>query len=235
MNLNKPCAPQAVWGALLAAASSLANSACVSYSLLGGSHTLEKNKYEFAVLGGYSFESPVGLNGRVPAYFEVGGRYGLSDQLDVGFRAYSAGASLCGRFQIFETPRTEATLFDALVELTAGARVANYCTCNSAVCTCDDQPVPHIQLRVVTGLRQEWVEIVIGPHGDLELFPINGTLAPVFQLGGDIALLAHLPMGWWLGPEVVVLVPIGEVASTTLRKSPNIPQAQVALGIFKTF
>src|SRR5437868_13078551 len=72
---------------------------CSSFGLLGNATVVRPQTFELAASTGFSAEPAPGA-GPPPVSIGVQARYGLTDDIDIGFRAFTAGLAGEGRWEL---------------------------------------------------------------------------------------------------------------------------------------
>lgn len=177
---------------------------CPSFTTMGTARTLEKGKGQFYVaLGGTSLQSfetnsagnteSIGL----PS-FELGGRYGVADGVEMGGKIFPVGAELNAKIALVR-PETPAGL-----NVSIGPAVSAY------PFTSGDNSVllAWLHLPVLCGFNFGGSELVIAPRiSDLILSDGANSINTVF-LGGSLGFAFKVSDGFRILPEVSFASPV---------------------------
>lgn len=236
--------------ALAVAGLALFASGCVTHALLGGATIAPSHGFEAAAYVG-TFHS--GLDGKETGTsptrtydFESALRYGLNPYFDVGLRLFTAGAALEARAQIYRGPTNEWPSLSALLAVSGGVRLEHgYRPCFERIACrtpLGTRGSVFAHARLPIGIRVGWFELLFAPHATVDLDEARYYRFPVGSLGGDVALAFHLPRGWRVAPEVVVLVPLTGTGKDLIEDPPVTAQSggvpisiEFGVGVYRQF
>jgi hypothetical protein len=177
---------------------------CPSFTTMGTARTIEKGKGQFYVaVGGVSladFEqdaSGESLSVGLPS-FELGGRYGVADGVEVGGKIFPIGAELNAKIALVR-PETPSGL-----NLSVGPAASVY------PFTTGDETVTlaWLHLPLLVGLNVGGSELVIAPRiSDLIVTGGGDSINTVFA-GGSLGFAWKVSDGFRILPEISFATPI---------------------------
>ncbi len=185
---------------------------CPSFSTMGTARTLPKGKGQF-------FVAPGGMvlkdfqrdsNGQYESFglptVEFGGRYGVSDGVEVGGKVWMMGAELDTKFALLRAPTADAGLDLALAPslsfypFTSGDQNATY---------------GWLHLPLLVGVNLGGSQLVVGPRVSGMLITGSGDDISAIWLGGSLGYAWKVGDGFRVLPEVSVAYPARVTVSAT--------------------
>ena len=214
--------------ALLPALALLAG--CPSFSTMGTARTLPKGKGQFFVAPGgmvlKDFQRDA--NGQYESFglptVEFGGRYGVTDGVEVGGKVWMLGAEIDSKFALLRAPSADAGLDVSLAPaislypFTSGDQNATYAW---------------IHLPLLVGVNLGGSQLVLGPRASGMFITGSGDDVSALWLGGSLGYAWKVGDGFRLLPEVSVAYPahvrVGASATTDLEPKGAIVQGSIGL------
>jgi hypothetical protein len=205
---------------------------CPSFTTMGTARTIEKGKGQFYVaLGGISLQdwetdSSGSSNSIGLPSFELGGRYGVADGVEVGGKIFPIGAELNAKVALIR-PETPAGL-----NLSVGPAASVYPFTTGG----DTFTMAWLHLPLLVGMNMGGSELVVAPRiSDLIITGGGDGINTVFA-GGSLGFAWKVTDGFRILPEVSISTPIfyavkagSTTASDTLNPQGAIVQANVGI------
>lgn len=203
---------------------------CPSFTTMGTARTIEKGKGQFYVaVGGISLESfETNSTGQAKSVglpsFELGGRYGVAEGVEVGGKIFPVGAELNAKFALVRPAEPQG------LNLSVAPAASLYPFSNG-----DNRVLlAWLHLPVLCGLNFGGSELVVAPRvSDLILSDGTSSINTVF-VGGSLGVAFKVSDGFRILPEVSIATPVwyavtSPTASTSNRIDPRgaIVQANV--------
>lgn len=219
---------------LLAALAML--TACPSFTTMGTARTLPAQRGQLYLAPGYtvltSFQRD--SNSHEPLSIglpnvEVGGRYGLTDDLELGGKVWFYGAELDGKIALVRSPHLDEGINVALAPGISHMRF----TAGGSGSTAASYTWIHLPLLIGLAMP-DGSELTLGPRvSDMILSSGSGTQNAVW-IGGSLGYAARLGSGMRLLPEVTLAYPVAGSSvstATALDLRPKGTVVQVGLGL----
>jgi hypothetical protein len=203
---------------------------CPSFTTKGTARTIEKGKGQFYVaLGGISLQdfktgsSGTGESLGLPT-FELGGRYGVADGVEMGGKIFPIGAELNAKIALVR-PETPAG-----INVSVGPALSAYPFTTGG----NTVTLAWIHLPLLVGMNFGGSELVIAPRVS-DLFISNGSdsINTVFA-GGSLGFAWKVSDGFRILPEVSFSTPVWyavKVGGTTTSDQINPQGGIVQAGI----
>lgn len=214
--------------ALLTALALLAG--CPSFSTMGTARTLPKGKGQFFVAPGgmvlkdFQRDSTGQYESFGLPTVEFGGRYGVTDGVEVGGKVWMMGAELDTKFALLRAPTDDAGLDVALAPavslypFTSGDQDATY---------------GWLHLPLLVGVNLGGSQLVLGPRVSGMLITGSGDDISAVWLGGSVGFAWKVGDGFRILPELSVAYPahvtVGATTSTDLVPDGAIIQGSIGL------
>lgn len=214
--------------ALLTALALLAG--CPSFSTMGTARTLPKGKGQFFVAPGgmvlkdFQRDSTGQYESFGLPTVEFGGRYGVTDGVEVGGKVWMMGAELDTKFALLRAPTGDAGLDVALAPavslypFTSGDQDATY---------------GWLHLPLLVGVNLGGSQLVLGPRVSGMLITGSGDDISAVWLGGSVGFAWKVGDGFRILPELSVAYPahvtVGATTSTDLVPDGAIIQGSIGL------
>lgn len=203
---------------------------CPSFSTMGTARTLPKGKGQF-------FVAPGGMvlrdfqrdsNGQYESFglptVEFGGRYGVTDGVEVGGKVWMMGAEIDGKFALLRAPSADEGLDVSLAPavslypFTSGDQNATYAW---------------VHLPLLVGVNLGGSQLVLGPRASGMFITGSGDDVTALWLGGSLGFAWKVGDGFRLLPELSVAYPahvrVGADATTDLEPKGAIIQGSIGL------
>lgn len=203
-------------------------SGCPSFSTMGTARTLPKGKSQLFIAPGGMVLTDFQRDdtGAYQSYafpsVEFGGRYGVTDRVELGGKLWFLGAEIDGKFALARSPDPEHGL-----DLAVAPALSVY------PFTSGDQSATYlwVHLPLLIGVNTGGGQLVIGPRiSDMLIAGAGDTINAVWA-GGSLGYAFKLGDGFRLLPEVSVAWPIhvtvGSTADTTLEPKGALVQANL--------
>jgi len=188
-------------------------SGCPSLSTMQTPSTVPKGELRYGVgLEGVGYSETKSGDGPSTVslpQFEVNARYGITDNIDIGAKAYLIGAEVGGKYQFAKGT------FEAAV-----APAVSYISINSSDAgNSDSLSVAYLHLPLLLGYKvTDWLEFAFGPKA---LYAIaTGTASDStnqssatssgFMAGGFASIQLRIGKAFWLAPEINVYKPFAD-------------------------
>jgi len=155
---------------------------CYSFTTLGRARTVDDGKLELIAAPGVTATLGAAGDPNVRPAIEVGARYGVASNVDVGARVSSSGATATTRVQLVRRARLEALVAPGIA-YTLTDKLAFELPVVVGINVGDDQIVfaPRVVYQLRTGL----------PH-PLQFVFVGGSVGYVWQLTARFALMPEL-------------------------------------------
>lgn len=177
---------------------------CPSFTTMGTARTIEKGKGQFYVaVGGISLQSfETNTAGETKSIglpsFELGGRYGVADGVEVGGKVFPVGAELNAKFALIR-PETPAGLN---LSVAPAASIYPFTNGDNTVM------LAWLHLPVLFGVNFGGSELVITPRlSDLILSDGSNSINTVFA-GGSVGMAFKVSDGFRILPEISIAAPV---------------------------
>jgi len=204
---------------LLALAPALALlSGCPSFTTMGTARTLPEKKGQFYVAPGYiqlsSFQKDRDTGEAVSIglpSIEFGGRYGVTDRVELGGKVWLFGAELDGKFALLKSDRLDSGLN---LSVAPGISYMQF-TSGGSGSTNAGYGWLHVPLLIGFGMPGGG-ELTIGPRVSEMLVTSGGNTLAVTWLGGSLGYAIRVTEGMRILPEVTFAYP---AAASSARSS----------------
>jgi hypothetical protein len=179
-------------------------SACPSFTTMGTARTIEKGKGQFYVAAGgisltsFSTDSSGNPESIGLPSFELGGRYGVKDGVEVGGKIFPIGAELNAKFAVVR-PETPGG-----INVSVGPAVSAY------PFTSGDNSfiLAWLHLPVLFGFNVGGSELVLAPRvSDLIVASGGDSINTVFA-GGSLGFAWKVSDGFRILPEISLATPV---------------------------
>jgi len=201
---------------------------CPSFSTMGTARTLPKGKSQFFIApGGMVLKDFQTDNAGLSESFglptvEFGGRYGVTDHVEVGGKVWLLGAEIDTKFALLRSEIPESGLdlslapAISLYPFTSGDTNATYAW---------------LHLPLLVGINLGGSQLVIGPRVSDMIITGGGDSINAVWLGGSLGLALKLGDGFRLLPEVSMAYPVavsvGSSSTTSLEPKGAIIQGSL--------
>ena len=210
--------------------------ACPSFTTMGTARTLPAQRGQLYVAPGYtvlrSFQRDAGTHEPLAIGLpsvEVGGRYGLTDDLELGAKAWFYGAELDAKIALIRPPLLGEGLS---VSLAPGASFMEFSAGGSGS---THASYAWLHLPLLVGLPMpDGSELTIGPRLSDMILSSGGTVQNAVLVGGSLGYAWRLGAGMRILPEVTLAYPVAGTSvrtGTALDLKPRGAVSQIGLGL----
>jgi hypothetical protein len=203
---------------------------CPSFSTMGTARTLPKGKGQFFVAPGATVLQDFQQqdDGSYQSFglpsIEFGGRYGVTDRVEVGAKVWMVGVEIDSKFQLARSETPEAGVD---VALAPGISVYPFRSGDT------DATYAYLHLPLLVGINAGGSQLVLGPRVSDLIIRGGGQDLNVVMLGGSLGYAWKIGDGFRLLPEVSMAYPIHVTengTSSTLSLEPKGAMIQASLG-----
>jgi hypothetical protein len=173
---------------------------CASYIASGSARTLDAGKSQVSVNAGL-------LGVTSMPQVQVGGRRGLTDDLEIGGAFWNSGVRMDGKLALVRPEAASSGLNVALNPMLA--------MWNAGF---PSEGIVSVQLPVLLGYRTEGREVFVGPRVSLEHSIDGVTASPEVLLGTTAGLRVRVVDGFYFVPELACMVASRRPAFPTFDK-----------------
>jgi hypothetical protein len=203
---------------------------CPSFSTMGTARTLPRGKGQFFVAPGgmvlQDFQQDSAGQDQsfgLPSV-EFGGRYGVTDDVEVGAKVWLLGAEIDTKFALLRSPSADAGL-----DVSLAPAISLY------PFSAGDQNVTYawVHLPLLVGVNLGGSQLVVGPRVSGMFLTGSGDDVSALWLGGSLGYAWKLADGFRILPEVSVAYPahvsFGTSSTTSLEPKGALIQGSVGL------